>query len=112
MDEKLGIDNLKVAIVAVINLAERIETKFADDGKISLAEALSVGAGSFGDVVRVVKSGKLIKAEFTDLDDEEKAELFELIKSELDLENDKIENIVEKAIEFLLTLDVLISSLK
>jgi len=111
MEEKLGIENLSTAIIAVINLAERIENKFEDDGKISLTEALGVGAASFGDVVRVVKSGSKIKDEFNDLDSEEKLDLFALIQSELDLNNDKIENIVEKAIEFLLMIDTLITSL-
>ena len=112
MDEKLGIENLKVALLAAINLSEKIESKYADDGKITLSEALSVGAGSFGDVLKVIRSGNQIKAEFIDLDEQEKQELVDLVYQELDLENDKIELIVKKAIEFLVALDELIKSIK
>lgn len=110
--EKLGIENLKVAVIAVITLAEKIEDKNADDGKISLGEALSVGVGSFGDIVKVVKSGKQIKDEFIDLDLAEKEELLSLIKDELDLDNDKVEDIVEKAVELLIDLDELIAAIR
>lgn len=112
MNGKLGVDNLKLALVAAINLAEKIEDKYSDDGKISLGEALSVGVGSFTDIVKVVKSGKQIKAEFIDLDDVEKEELIVLIKEELDLTNDKVELIVEKAVELLVSLDELIEAIK
>lgn len=109
--EKLGIENLKIAVFSVINLAEKIEDKHSDDGKISLMEALNVGTSSFTNVVKVIKSGKQLKAEFLDLDEFEKAELLELIKAELDLQNDKVENIVEKAIELLMNLEELISAI-
>lgn len=110
--EKLGIEKLKMALIAAIKLGEKIENKYADDGKISLGEALSVGAGSFGDVVKVIKAGKQIKAEYLDLDDNERDELTALIKEELDLANDRVENIVEKAVDFLISLEELIESMK
>lgn len=108
----IGISNLKIALVAVINLGEKIEKGLADDGKISLAEALSIGASSFGDVVRFIKSGNAIKQEYTDLDDKERVELIDLVKEELDLENDKVEVIIEKAVELLVNLEDLISTIK
>lgn len=107
----IGIENLKIAVVAVINLGEKIEKNLADDGKISLAEALSVGAGSFGDVIRLIKSGNAIKQEFIDLDDQERIELVDLVKEELDLNNDKVEIIIEKAVELLVNLEDLISTI-
>ena len=106
----MGIDNLKKAIVAVINLGEKIEKNLSDDGKISLAEALGIGTSSFGDVVKIIKSGHEIKDEFLDLDDQEREELIDIVKEELDLENDKIENIIEKSVEFLVQLEELIQS--
>lgn len=111
-NEQLGIENLKVALIAAINLAEKIEDKYSDDGKISLSEALSVGVGSFTDVVKVVRSGKQIKAEFEDLSDDEKETLLLVVKEELDLDNDKIENIVEKSLEFLISLEELIAAMR
>lgn len=112
MSEKLGIESIKIAVIAAINLGEKIEKNLADDGKISLTEALGIGAGSFTDVVKVLKSGSQIKDEFLDLDDDERTELIDLVKSELDLDNDKVEVIIEEAIVFLLQLDRLISSIK
>ena len=112
MTEKLGIDNLKKALIAAINLAKKIEKNYTDDGKISFVEVLGIGASSFGDILRVIKSGSEIKAEFINLDDNEKDELIQFVKDEFDLENDKIENIVEKSLEFLVGLDELIKSIK
>lgn len=112
MEEKLGIENLKLALIAAITLAEKVEEKFADDGKISGLEALNVAVGSFGDVMRVIKSGTQIKGEYLDLDESERDELLSLVETELDLENDKIEVIVEKAIEFLFNLDELIQAIR
>lgn len=108
----LGIENLKTGIIGAIKLAESIDEKYSNDGKITLLEALSTGVGSFGDIVKIVKSGSEIKDEFLDLDELEKAELIELVETELDLSNDKVENIVEQSIEFLCQLDLLIKTIR
>lgn len=108
----VGIDNIKVAVVAAINFGEKIEKNLSDDGKISLIEALGIGATSFPDVMKIITSGPEIKAEFLDLDEDEKQELIDLVKEELDLDNDKVENIIETAIEFLEKLADLINSFK
>jgi len=112
MKEQLGIENLKTAILAAIKLAEKIEKNYVDDGKISLSEALGIGASSFTDVLKVIRLGSQIKEEVLNLDVSEKIELIELIKKELDLQNDKVENIIEKALDFLLGLSDLIESIK
>jgi len=112
MGEQFGIDNLKVAVVAAVNLAEKIEKNYIDDNKISFIEALGIGAGSFTDVLKVIRSGSQIKNEFMDLDSAEKETLMSLIRTELDLENDKVEHIVETALEFLLKLEDLIASIR
>ncbi len=109
---KLGIENLKNAVVAAINLAEKVEKNYSDDGKLSFAEALGIGASSFGDILKVIRSGNQIKQEFLDLDSEEKAELIELVNSELDLENDKLELIIERSIDFLVGLEELINIIR
>lgn len=108
--EKLGIDNLKVAIVAAITLAEKIENKL-EDGKITIIEALNIGTSSFGSIIKVIKSGTKIRDEFLDLDSNEKEELIALIELELDFDNDNLEVIVENAIAFLLSLEGLIRSI-
>ena len=111
MNEQLGIENLKVALVAAISLGEKIEGKL-DDGKLTGAEALSIAVGSFGSIVKVVKSAKQIKAEYLDLDEQETKELGQLIKDELELENENIEVAIEKAIDFLYALDEMIDAIK
>lgn len=109
--EKLGIEKLSEAIVATISLGEKIEKKL-DDGKLSIMEAVQVAVGSFASVVSVAKSAKDIKAEIEDLDGAEKIALVELIEKELDLENEKLEAAIEAAVDFLLTIDVLVNSVK
>ncbi len=108
MTEKLGIENLKIGIVAVINLGERIEKGLNDDGKITFAESLGIGTASFPDFIKVVKNGRKIKDEFLDLDADEKIELVNFVKSELDLINDKVEEIIEKALDVIVSLDTMI----
>lgn len=108
----LGINNLKKAVVSAVNLGEKIEKNLLDDGKISLTEALGIGATSFTDIIGIIRSGKEIKAEFIDLDEDEKEELVDLVTEELDLENDKIEEVIEKAIEFLSSLADLVDSIQ
>jgi len=112
MAGKLGIENLKIAAEAAINFGMKIEKNLVDDGKISVAEALGIGAGSFGDIVKVIKSGTQIKAEFIDLDDDEREELIDYIEEKFDLENDKVEKVIEKSIEMLVGLDSLIVAIK
>ena len=94
--EKLGIENLKKAAKTVIKLSESIE-KAADDGKVTLAEALGVGVSNFAGIVGVFKNGKEIAREFKDLSQAERDELISYVKQEFDLENDNIEEIVEQA---------------
>ena len=108
MSEKLGIEKIKNALISSITLGEKIEKNLSDDGKLSWAEALSIGVSSVGDIVKIAQSAKEIKAEFLDLDESEKQEIKEIISNELDLENDKLENIIEKAFDFLNALDSLI----
>ena len=54
----LGIENLKTGIIGAIKLAESIDEKYSNDGKITLLEALSTGVGSFGDIVKITCDGR------------------------------------------------------
>jgi DNA primase large subunit len=109
-ENNLGTENLRIAISAGINLGIRIEKNLQDDGKISLGEAIAIGGASFGDVVKVIQKGVKIKDEFLDLTEDERNELVILIKNDLDLQDDKVENIIEKALDFLVALDNLVKS--
>lgn len=104
MTEKLGIEKLKLAILAVITLGEKIENS-REDGKTTLIESIAIGTSTLPDVIKIIKNGEQIKAEFLDLDEAEKTEIVEFIKSELDLINDKLEEIIEKAVEIIAYFD-------
>ena len=93
----LGIENLKNTALFLINLGEGLENKL-EDGKLSIFEALQLAGKSSKEAIEVFRSGKEIAAEFKDLDDKERGELIELVKSELDLEKDNIEKTIEKGI--------------
>ena len=94
--EKLGIENLKEVALFGINLAESVDKKL-EDGKIGVFEGLDL-------LKDLKKLPKLIKAapnavdELKDLDADERKELVELVQKELDLRNDKVEQMVEKGI--------------
>ena len=106
--DKLGVDNLKKAILAVIKLAEKIDKNLADDGKITLWEALGIGGASVGDLVFVIKNASIIDDEFADLDEQEREEVLSFIKSEFDLQNDKLESIIETSLVIIMQLNELI----
>lgn len=95
MSEKLGIENLKEACINLINTGEKIDKAF-EDGKITGMETISISLSSAPGFIKLVKNGKLIKAEFDDMDDEESAELKAAIANELDLRNDYVETKIEK----------------
>lgn len=95
MSEKLGIENLKEACITLINTGEKIDQAL-EDGKVSGMEAISISVTSVPGIFNIVKQGKVIKAEFKDLDDDERSELKAAIASELDLQNDYVEAKIEK----------------
>lgn len=94
-----GIEQLSAAVVSVIDLAETIE-KSAADKKINLIEGIMIGNKSLK-AVRVLVDFDTIKAEVKDLSSEELTELCELVEQELDLENDKVEGLINQAIGML-----------
>ena len=99
MESLVGIENLKKAVKFGIDLSKQIEVSGQDgfDWKDSF---------SFFDelmqIPGIIASGDKIKAEFNDLQPEEKTELLNYFKTEFDLADDKLETIIESSLELVL----------
>ena len=106
----MGIDILKKAVKVAIDFGEALDKKLAD-GKLTFIEAFQL-IPDLRELPWAISNASIIKDELLDLTDLEKAELVQYIKDELDLENDKVESIIENAISALLALSVLAGSVK
>jgi hypothetical protein len=93
----LGIDNLKIAVLFGINIAEALDKRL-EDGKISFIEAITM-AGKLRGLPDIISNAAEIKAEFKDLDESERQEIANYVKLELNLNNKNVENIIEKSID-------------
>lgn len=94
---KHGIKETKELLKFVIEIAEALDASLAD-GDIgfmdlsNLVSAMMASAAAFDNI-------SMIPAEMKDLDTTEAQELYDYCKSELDLASDKIESIVEMALQ-------------
>jgi hypothetical protein len=107
MEEKLGVQNLKLLIAFPIelgNIGDAIGKENSKNWKkwLKLIEL-------FDEVVDLLKvDWKKIKDEYKDLDEVEKVELKEFIKEKFNIENDKLENAIEESLEIILSLETAI----
>lgn len=108
--EKLGIEKLKRLASIGIEIGGDIE-KALEDGKVSLWEGLGI-VPNLKDLGFIIKERKDIKAEYEDLSNAEKEELCLYIKEKFDLKNDKLEMIIEKSLDFAVSISDLITSYK
>lgn len=106
-----GIEKMKVVLMFIINLGERFEKITREDSpggkKVTWGEVLG-SALLLKDVPSLIKAIPELKAEFLDLDETEKQELKDYVKVELDLEDDAVEKMIEKAWNTLVSLSSLI----
>ena len=109
--EELGIEKIKNALKAVIDLVENVDMAY-EDGELTLAEILSAAVGVIPDGIQVFQNRKEIVAEYQDLSVAEKSELKLFVAAELDIRNDVAEVIAESAFEFLLALDTLVGAIR
>ena len=92
-----GIKETKELLKFIVEFAEAID-KSMEDGDIGFADltnlvsAMMAAGDAFSDI-------SLIPEEINDLDDNEALELYAYAKDELDLRSDKLEEIVESALE-------------
>lgn len=94
-DEKLGVENLKKAVKFSIELGQQFEKSGKDgwswtDSFDFVDEAMALPG--------IAKAGSSIAAELKDLSNEERDELNAYVAEEFDLENDKVEGIVEDSL--------------
>jgi hypothetical protein len=108
----LGIEKLKEAAKAVVDFGEKIEEALKDDGKLTFVEGITIAVGSAPEIFSMVKDAGEIKDEFLDLDDIEREELSDFVASELDLNADGLEIVVEAGFELLVSLEGLVSAIK
>lgn len=109
MKEK-GIDNLKEAVKEMVDFAEKV-IECTQDGELNLFDKLKL-LGQGAAFAKFVTSAGEIKAEYQDLDDQERAELSALIREEFDYEDDRIESIIEKSFTVGLAIEGLVRTIK
>lgn len=101
-------ENLKKAVIKVINTAEVVDDSLADK-KISFPEGVKIGASALA-WVWIFKNIKVILPEIVNLTDEDRIKLNSDVQTELDLRNDVVEAIVEQVVEVLLGLAVVMTN--
>lgn len=107
---KLGIENLKLVVRFAIDLGMEIDKKL-EDGKITIWEGLGL-IPELKALPNIIAHSEDIRNEFLDLDDSEKTELVGFVKDNFDIENDKVESIIEKSIDMITALSLLIFEIK
>jgi len=111
MEEKLGIELTSKVILFGIKLTEGIEKRLADDGKISIWEGISL-IPILKDVPGIIRDRDTLIAELKDLSTEELKQIQTLISEELDIEGDRIEEIVNKGIAVVIAFKELLDAFK
>jgi hypothetical protein len=105
----LGIENLKKAVKFAIDLGEQFATSLADGfqwtDSFSFVDELIQVPG-------LLKSGKDVVAELKDLDATERQELYDYIKEEFDIADDKVEDVVEQALATAVSVLLLVDKVK
>ena len=95
--QKFGTETIKKALSVGLNLAKGINIALADDNKISFWETVGLVGKTFP-LAEVINNRKALVAELRDLDETEKADLANWVKTQYDIPADKVENTVHKAI--------------
>ena len=104
MEEQYGITKMKEICLTLTEFGMRLEGAFSEDSpkgkKLSFGEVINLGIfiapkaiGHAGDI-------EAIRNEFNDLDTEEMDQLVAYVSDKLDLENDKVERLVEAGLDW------------
>lgn len=108
--EKTGIKELSEALVFAISMGEALEMALADK-KLGL-EDLGLLVVPFTKAPDAVDGFGKIGAEIKDLDATEMAEIKQLVKTQLNLSNDKLEAKIEAGVDFLGAVYSLVAAIK
>jgi len=106
-----GIDELKKVLETAFEVVDKVEEALADDGKVSGLEAAGIAISTIPDAYAIAKKGKLIAAQYKDLDDTEREELKFWFADKFDLDDDIAEEKVEAIFNWLVVTDDTISTL-
>lgn len=104
-----GIEHLKQAALVGINFGKQIET--AAEGGFKLIDLLGF-VDEFTAIPGIVANKDNIVAEFKDLDAAERAELVTYVEQNLDLKNDRLEEIIEASLQAILAILTLVEKFK
>lgn len=108
--EKLGIEEFQEALFTVVDFAMAVDSAL-EDNKVSIPEGVGLGI-KLVSFWRVVKLFPVIKAQFLDMDAEEKVILTTGFADRFDLRDDQLEGIVEMIVGALLQFGDLVSAFK
>jgi hypothetical protein len=108
--EKRGVKELSEAVVFAIGLGEAVDAALADK-KLDLAD-LGLLVGPFTKAPAAIEGLDQVGAEIKDLDAAEMEEMKALVKSELDLSDDKLEEKIEAGVDFLGAIHTFVTKLK
>jgi len=111
-----GIEKLKEITTDTINFSMKLVEATSEDSpkgkKLALTEVVTLLVFLFPKVVGYADDGQQIKNEILDLDDAEAQELSDHVAEKLDLENDKVEVLIESALDLLAEGKAFISKVK
>jgi hypothetical protein len=106
----LGIENLKKLLNAGLNFGKSA-AKALEDKKVSFFEAIGLVPEVFA-LIGIGKTWSEVQAEINDLEDDEKDEIYDYVKTEFDIPNDKVETFIESALMNIISLNALIYQFK
>ena len=95
------------ALVALLDLGNKVKDAIADDGKIDFGESMGIAMKAVG-LVGIIKLLPEIRDELKNSTNADRLALVDLFKTEFDLPNDAAEQSVEQGIEVLVQLANLI----
>ncbi len=102
MPEKLGVEELKSVILLGLHLGELVDSLSNGIGLDDIGPALRIVKDA-KPALEAIKSGKLLP-ELKDLDVEEREALKSWVTEELDISNDALESVIEKALSVIIDL--------
>ena len=102
--EEYGIDKVKEASLVLVEFGMKLEEALSEDSakgkKIALSEAISLGVFIAPKAIGLAGDAEALKQEFGDLSTTEIAEINYYIAEKLDLDNDKVEALLEAGFEW------------
>ena len=99
--ELFGTENLETLLFWTIDTAQEVITGATSDNRLTWSEALGLGDNVLA-LPTVINSIKHLKDEWDDLSKEETDILSKKIEDRFDIENDKVEKLIEMSIDIVI----------